>query len=76
MNRLSENLFFKGRIAEHNSGGKHLELHEAVCLRYQYIDDVVYGCYSSPFLIENAMHSVNSQWGVHIGFDSTFGISN
>ena len=76
MNRLSEKIFLKDRIAEHNSGGKHLELHEPVCLGYQYGDGVVYGCYSTPFLLENAMCSVNSQWGVHFGFDTTFGISN
>ena len=76
MNRLSETLFLKDRIAQHNSGGKHLELHEAVCLGYQYGYGVVYGCYSTPFLIENAMRSVNSQWGLHLGFDTTFGMSN
>ena len=76
MNRLSEKIFLKDRIAEHNSGGKHLELHEAVCLGYQYGDGVVYGCYSIPFLLENAMRSVNAQWDVHFGFDTTFGISN
>ena len=76
MNRLSDKLYLKDRIAEHNSGCKHLELHENVCLAYQYGDGVVYGCHSTPFLIENAMRSVNSQWGVHFGFDTTFGISN
>ena len=53
MNRLSEKIFLKDRIAEHNSGGKHLELHEPVCLGYQYGAGVVYGTYTICLAIVN-----------------------
>ena len=76
LNRFSEQIFLKDLVDDHNSGAKHLELHQPVCLGYQYGNGVVYGNYSTPFLICNAMRGVNSEWPLHLGFDSTFGLSN
>ena len=48
MTRLRASLFLKALIDEHNRpGGKHLELHDPICLAYQDEKNVTLGCYST-----------------------------
>ena len=76
LTRLSSKILLSDLVNEHNRGGKHLELHQPVCLAYQFKDGVVFGCYSCPNLLLNAARGINSQWPFLAGFDSTFGISS
>jgi hypothetical protein len=48
LTRLSEKIYLQRLVEEHNRGGKHLELHQPVCLGHQFQDGVVFGCYSTP----------------------------
>ena len=73
LTRLSSKILLSDLVNEHNRGGKHLELHQPVCLGYQFKDGVVFGCYSCPNLLLNNARGINSQWPFLAGFDSTFG---
>ncbi len=74
--RLSEKIFLQTLVREHNEGGKHLDLHQPVCLGFQYRGGVTYGNYATPMLLLHACRGVNSQWPFRAGFDATFGLSN
>jgi hypothetical protein len=52
LTRLSGTMFLKTLIDEHNQpGGKHLQLHDPICLGYQFEKNVIFGCYSSLMLL-------------------------
>ncbi len=70
LTRLSAKIYLHTLVEEHNAGGKHLELHQPVCVGHQFKDGVVFGCYSTPMLL------INSEWPLLAGFDSTFGITS
>ena len=76
LTRLSDKIFLRKLVTEHNAGGKHLELHQPVCLGYQYSDGVTFGAYATPYLMLNTCRAVNTEWPALYGFDSTFGFSN
>ena len=76
LTRLSTNIFFKTMVEEHNRGGKHLTLHDPICLGFQYSKNVIYGCYSTVFMTCNIGRAIASGWGLGMGFDSTGPISN
>ena len=76
LTRLSEKIFLRKLVEEHNKGGKHLELHQPVCLGYQYSDGVIFGVYTCPNLLLNPCRAVNTEWPALYGFDGTFGLSN
>ncbi len=63
-------------MEEHNSGGKHLDLHQPVCLGFQYSNGVTYGNYSTPMLLLNPCCGVNAGWPWQAGFDTNFGLSS
>ncbi len=63
-------------MEQHNQGGKHLELHQQVCVVHQFKDCVVLGCYSTPLLFLHAARGINSGWPFIAGFDTTFGITS
>jgi hypothetical protein len=46
LTRLSEKIFLQRLVEQQNQGGKHLELHQRVCVGHQFKDGVVLGCYS------------------------------
>ena len=73
LTRLSDKIFLRTLVEEHNRGGKHLDLHQPVCLDHQYDSGVVFGNDSTPMLPLNAPRSVNAGWGFRTGWDSTFG---
>ena len=72
LTRLSEKIFLRKLVEEHNRGGKHLELHEPVCIGYQYSDGVIFGVYTCPNLLLNPCRAVNTEWPALYGFDGTF----
>ncbi len=76
LTRLSEKIHLQGLVEQHNQGGKHLELHQPVCVGHQFKDGVVFGCYSTPMLLLYAASGINSGWPLHAGFDTTFGITS
>jgi hypothetical protein len=79
LTRLSDKMYLRKLVAEHNEGGKHLELHQPVCLGCQYSDGsdgVTFGCYTTPFLLLNPCRAVNTEWPALYGFDATFGLSD
>jgi hypothetical protein len=76
LTRLSEKIFLHTLVEEHNRGGKHLELHQQVCVGHQFKDCVVFGCYSTPMLLLHPVRGINSGWSLLAGFDTTFGINS
>jgi hypothetical protein len=62
LTRLSEKIFLHTIVEEHNRGGKHLELHQPVCVGHQFKDCVVLGCNSTPMLLLYPAHGINSGW--------------
>jgi hypothetical protein len=76
LTRLSEKIYLRTLVEEHNQGGKHLTLHQPVCLGYQYEDGVNYGTYSTPMLLMHQLRGVNACWPLQAGFDAFFGLSN
>ena len=76
LTRLSTKIFLKTLVDEHNSGGKHLSLHDPICLGFQYEKNVVFGCYSTVFLTSNLGRAIATGWELGMGFDSTGPISN
>ncbi len=74
LTRMSSKIYLAMLVDEHNRGGKHLELHQPVCLEQQFKAGFVFGCYTTPMLLLNVTHAINSQWPVLAGFNSTFGI--
>ena len=76
LTRLSAKIYLKALVEEHNAGGKHLELHQPVCVGHQFKDGVVFGCYSTPMLLLHVPRGINSEWPLTLGFDSTFGITS
>jgi hypothetical protein len=76
LTRLSDKIYLRTLVEEHNRGGKHLGLHQPVCLDHQFKAGVTFGCYSTPMLLLNAVRSVNAEWGFKAAFDTTFGISS
>ena len=74
LTRLSDKIFLQTLVEEHNrEGGKHLELHQPVCLGHQFNDGVVFGCYTTPMLLLHGPRGITSGWPFFAGFDSTFG---
>jgi hypothetical protein len=76
LTRLSEKIFLRQLVEQHNQGGKHLELHQPVCVGHQFKDSVVLGCYSMPMLLLHAARRINSGWPFLAGFDTTIGITS
>ena len=76
LNRLCEKIYLESLVEEHNSGGKHLELNQAVCVGFQFSDGVIFGNFSTPNLLLHATRSANAGWPMQMGFDATFGLSN
>ena len=60
--RMSARILLSDLVAEHNRGGKHLELHQPVCLDYQFNSGVVYGAYSTPKMLLHTARGINSRW--------------
>jgi hypothetical protein len=73
LTRLSEKIFLQRLVEQHNQGGKHLELHQPVCVGHQFKDGVVLGCYWTPMLLSHAARGINSGWPFLAGFDTTLG---
>jgi hypothetical protein len=76
LTRLSSKIYLHTLVEEHNLGGKHLELHQPVCVGHQFKDGVVFGCYSTPMLLLHVPRGINSAWPFLAGFDKTFGITS
>ncbi len=76
LTRLSEKIFLQRLVEQHNQEGKHLELHQPVCVGHQFQDGVVLGCYSTPMILLHAARGINSSWPFLAGFDTTFGIAS
>jgi hypothetical protein len=76
LTRLSEKIFLQRLVEQHNQGGKHLELHQPVCVGHQFQDGVVLGCYSMSMLLLHAARRINSGWPFLADFDTTFGITS
>ena len=76
LTRLSAKIYLQKLVEEHNAGGKHLDLHQPVCVGHQFKDGVVFGCYSTPMLLLHVPRGINSEWPLLAGFDSTFGITS
>ena len=76
LTRLSEKIFLRTLVEEHNAGGEHLQLHKPVCVGHQFQDGVVFGCYSTPMLLLHSTRGINSEWPFLAGFDTTFGITS
>jgi len=76
LTRLSAKIYLHTIVEEHNLGGKHLELHQPVCVGHQFKDGVVFGCYSTPMLLLHVARGINSAWPLLAGFDTTFGITS
>jgi hypothetical protein len=76
LTRLSEKIFLRTLVEEHNAGGEHLQLHKPVCVGHQFRDGVVFGCYTTPMLLLHPTRVINSNWPFHAGFDTTFGITS
>ncbi len=74
---MCDKMYIKKLVEEHNRlGGKHLELHQLICLGYQFEKSVTFANWSTPFLPLNAARSMNSEWLVQMGFDSSGSISD
>jgi hypothetical protein len=58
LNRLSEKMYLRTLMEQHDAGVKHLELHQPVCVGYQYGNGVVFGTYSSPMLLMHAQSAI------------------
>lgn len=76
LTRLSGKIYLHTLVEEHNRGGKHLDLHQPVCVGHQFKDGVVFGCYSTPMLLLHVTRGINSGWPLLAGFDTTFGITS
>ena len=76
LTRLSDKIFLRTLVDEHNRGGTHMELHQPVCVGHQFKDGVVFGCFSTPMLLLHGPRGINSGWPFLAGFDTTFGISS
>jgi hypothetical protein len=76
LTRLSEKIFLQLLVEQHNQDGKHLELHQPVCVGHQFQDGVVLGCFSKPMLLLHVACGINSGWPLLAGFDTTFGITS
>ena len=74
--RLSEKIYLRTLVEQHNAGGTHLQLHQPICVGFQYSDGVIFGNYSTPMLLLHACRGVNADWSWQAGFDATFGLSN
>jgi hypothetical protein len=74
LKRLSEKIYLKTLVDEHNRAGKHLQLHDPVYIGHQFKDGIIFGCYSTPMLLLHPSRGINSGWLLLAGFDSTFGI--
>ena len=41
--RLSEKIYLRTLVEQHNAGGTHLQLHQPICVGFQYSDGVKFG---------------------------------
>ena len=57
---MASRIYLDSLIDEHNSGDQHLDLHEPVCVGFQFKDGVIFGNYSTPFLLLNMCRKVNA----------------
>ena len=74
---MCEKIFIKKLVEEHNRpDGKHLQLHDPVCVGYQFREGVKYANFSTPFLLLNPARAVNSGWPLQLGFDATGSLSD
>ncbi len=74
---ICKDIYLVDLIEEHNrQGGKHLQLHEPVCLGYQFHRNVVFSAFTSVYLLGNTLRAINSGWQLHLGFDSNGGLSS
>ncbi len=71
LTRLSAKIYLQTLVEEHNAGGKHLDLHQPVCVGHQFKNGVVFECYSTPMLLLHVPRGINSEWPLLAGFDST-----
>ncbi len=77
LTRMCEKIYIQKLVAEHNMpGGAHLQLHQPVCLGYQFKKGVGFTNYTTPFLLLNGARAVNSEWPVTMGFDGSGSIRN
>ncbi len=75
--RMCDKIYIRKLVAEHNMpGGAHLQLHQPVCLGYQFEKGVRLANYTTPFLLLNGDRAVNSEWPVTMGFDGSGSMSN
>ncbi len=52
LTRICKDIYLVDLIKEHNwPGGKHLQLHEPVCLGYQFHHNVVFSAFTSVYLL-------------------------
>ena len=77
LTRMCDKMYIKKLVEEHNRpGGKHLELHQPICLGYQFEKGVTFANWSTPFLAMNGARSMNSEWPVQMGFDASGSMSD
>jgi hypothetical protein len=77
LTRMCEKIYIQKLVAEHNTPcGAHLDLHQAVCVGYQFEKGVRFANFSTPYLLLNGARAVNSGWPVTFGFDGSGGMSN
>ncbi len=67
LTRMSTAMFFSTLVQQHNSGEKHLTLHDPICLGFQYGKNVVFGCYSTLFMLQNVARGIAAGWGLSMG---------
>jgi hypothetical protein len=77
LTRLCDKIYIQKLVAEHNRpGGAHFQLHQAVCLGYQFKKGVRFANYTTPFLLLHGARAVDSEWPVIMGFDGSGSMRN
>jgi hypothetical protein len=64
---MASRIYLDSLIDEHDSGDRHLDLHQPVCVGFQFKDGVIFGNYSTPFLLLNMCSSVNAGYDLQAG---------
>jgi hypothetical protein len=75
LTRLSSKIYLSTLVDDHTRGGKHLELHQPVCLEHLFKSGVVFGC-STPMLLLNVPWAINADCPAGFRVDSILGISS
>ncbi len=63
-------------VLHNQPNGKHLQLHDPICLGNQLEKGGTYANFSTPFLLLNPARAVNSGWPLQLGFDATGRLSD